>query len=171
VHLLFDRPRLYSIIFFYYRNSSNYAHLKYWDCIWCTLSRNKILLLLLIIINNYTLYMYIGRTCVYTYRRPVGPLRNSLFSLYILTFHLITADLVHADALLSRLRHDTVMQAAAGLLFDCVVSFLLGKWSPAARVLSTMRQTTRRYCSRSSPTDVELLRLSCRRVASHPHLG
>jgi len=32
--------------FFYRRNSSNYAHVKYWDCIWCTLSTNMILIII-----------------------------------------------------------------------------------------------------------------------------
>jgi len=35
---------IYSSICFYYRNSSNYAHVKYRDCIWCTLCSNEILI-------------------------------------------------------------------------------------------------------------------------------
>jgi len=38
--LLFDVSLLN---YFYHRNSSNYAHVKYSDCTWCTLSANKIL--------------------------------------------------------------------------------------------------------------------------------
>jgi len=44
--------------FYYYRNSSNCAHVKYWDCIWCTLRTNKIPLINNSIFDGTSINMY-----------------------------------------------------------------------------------------------------------------